>query len=243
MRKFGLIGYPLTHSFSKKYFTEKFQREGITDCVYENFPIPSIEELGKILSGTPGLEGLNVTIPYKQQVIAWLDHHKDTLPIPACNCIRIRNGETTGYNTDIFGFEQSLRTGLRPYHQRALILGNGGATEAVRYVLARLGIGFSIVSRRLHNGSTMVYEDVSEEVVREHLLIINASPVGMYPHTEQYPVIPYQAIGPRHYLYDLIYNPVKTILLQKGEEQGATIRNGADMLVLQAEESWRIWNN
>jgi shikimate dehydrogenase len=243
MRRFGLIGYPLSHSFSKKYFSEKFLREGIVDCEYENFPIPAITDFRKILSVNRGIEGLNVTIPYKQSVIQYLDHYIHTLPIAACNCIKIRDGISTGYNTDIIAFEKSLLTELKPRHQNALILGNGGSAQAVQYVLRKLGIFFKIVSRQIHDGAELVYEDLDEEVIRQYPLIINTTPLGMYPHIGDFPRIPYQHIGSNHYLYDLVYNPGKTLFLQKGEEMGATIRNGADMLIIQAEASWKIWNS
>ena len=185
-----------------------------------------------------------MTIPYKQLVISQLDHHShDTLPIHACNCIKIKHGETTAYNTDIAGFEKSLQKKLRPNQRRALILGNGGATEAVRFVLKKLDIQFKIVSRSLHEGSDLVYEDLNQEMIEESLLLINTTPLGMFPNTDQFPLIPYEFIGPGHLLFDLIYNPGKTLFLQKGEERGATIQNGADMLVIQAEESWNIWND
>jgi shikimate dehydrogenase len=243
MRRFGLIGYPLTHSFSKKYFTEKFDREGWTDCIYENFPIASVDDLKGVLKSHPDLEGLNVTIPYKQLVLGQLDSYRETLPVAACNCIKISRGRTTGYNTDIIGFEQSLLSHWQPHHKKALILGNGGATEAVRYVLGKLGIQYQIVSRQLHAGSTLVYGDLTLDSIRDHLLIINTTPLGMFPATGDCPPIPYEGIGPAHYLFDLIYNPEKTLFLKQGEDRGARISNGASMLVLQAEESWRIWNS
>jgi len=243
MRRFGLIGHPLTHSFSRKYFTEKFQREGRTDCVYENFPIPSLDELDKIIAAHPDLEGINVTIPYKKSVIPYLDSLAESLPVAACNCIRISHGIKVGYNTDIVGFEKSLVKGLMPWHRKALILGNGGATEAVRYVLEKLGIGYLVVSRQLHAGSSLVYSQLTEGLVGDYLLIVNTTPLGMYPSVDESPPIPYEAIGSKHYLFDLVYNPEKTVFLMQGERRGATTRNGAEMLVLQAEESWRIWNS
>jgi shikimate dehydrogenase len=243
MRRFGLIGFPLTHSFSHKYFTEKFEREGLKDCVYENFPVESIDELKNILSSHPDLEGLNVTIPYKQLVLRHLDHVVDTLPVAACNCIKISNGRTTAYNTDIAGFETSLLTRLKPYHQKALVLGNGGATEAVVYVLKKLGITFEIVSREIHDRSTLTYQALTGDMVSDHLLIINTTPLGMYPRVDECPPLPYEALTPQHYLFDLIYNPERTLFLRKGEGRGATVENGYQMLVLQAEESWRIWNS
>ena len=243
MRLFGLIGYPLSHSFSKKYFEEKFKREKIPDCRYELFSLKSIDGLKKIFKEKPNLEGLNVTIPYKQQVLQYLYSSSD-IPkeIKACNCIKIIGGKLFGYNTDVIGFEKSLKPLLKPWHKKALILGNGGATEAVIFVLKKLDINFDIVSRSLHANSTLCYKDLGEQVMKESLLIINTTPLGMYPQTDQYPDIPYEFITDKHLLYDLIYNPAKTLFLEKGEERGATIKNGEEMLVLQAEESWRIWN-
>jgi shikimate dehydrogenase len=243
MRKFGLIGYPLSHSFSQQYFTDKFLREGIKNCRYENFPIASIDEFKKIIKENPDIEGLNVTIPYKQLIIPELDHYRHTLALPACNCIKVKQGETTGYNTDVAGFEKSLSTHIRPQHQSALILGNGGSAQAVQYVLRKLGIYFKIVSRKLGDGAELIYQDLGAEIINEYLLIINTTPLGMYPKTADCPPIPYQYLGSSHLLFDLIYNPVKSLFLQKGEERGAQIQNGWDMLHFQAEESWRIWNS
>lgn len=243
MRLFGLIGYPLSHSFSKKYFEDKFKREGLADCRYELFPLKSIGSLKEILKENPDLEGLNVTIPYKQQVLSFLDSFSN-IPeeIKACNCIKINEGKLFGYNTDVIGFEKSLQPLLKPWHKKALILGNGGATGAVTFILKKLDITYDIVSRSLHANSTLCYKDLGDRVMRENLLIINTTPLGMYPQTDQYPDIPYEFITSNHLLYDLIYNPAKTLFLQQGEEKGATIKNGEEMLILQAEESWRIWN-
>jgi shikimate dehydrogenase len=243
MRLFGLIGYPLSHSFSQKYFEEKFKREKLTRCRYELFPINTIDELVEIVKKFPELEGLNVTIPYKQLVLRHL-HTTKNIPdgLRACNCIKIEKGILNGYNTDVIGFEKSLQPLLKPWHKKALILGNGGATEAVIFILKKSDISFDIVSRSLHTNSTLCYKDLGEQVMKESLLIINTTPLGMYPQTDQYPDIPYEYITSKHLLYDLIYNPAKTLFLQKGEERGATIKNGEEMLVLQAEESWSIWN-
>jgi shikimate dehydrogenase len=242
MRKFGLIGYPLSHSFSQKYFSEKFIKENILDSVYENFSIPSIEELNNILENDPDLAGLNVTIPYKQTVINFLDKATTKLPIDACNCIRIQNKILTGYNTDIIGFEKSLISDLKPYHKNALILGNGGATKAVKYVLKKLQIDFSVVSRKINGEASLNYEDLSKEIIEKNLLIINATPLGMFPNIDDYPKIPYEYLSDKHYLYDLIYNPAETLFLKKAKAKGATIKNGHEMLIIQAEESWKIWN-
>ena len=243
MRRFGLIGYPLTHSFSKKYFTEKFQREGIIDAVYELYPIKDIYELRDILKSNPDLQGLNVTIPYKQLVLRHL-HSSANIPdgLRACNCIKIEKGKAIGYNTDVIGFEKSFKPELKPFHKRALILGNGGATAAVALILDQLNIAYKIVSRKIHNGSSLTYDDLDSSILQAHTVIINTTPLGMYPDVDSAPSIPYQFLSPRHYLFDLIYNPTKTSFLKKGEEQGANIKNGLEMLELQAEESWRIWN-
>lgn len=244
MRIFGLIGYPLSHSFSQKYFEQKFKKEGLTDCRYELYPIPSIENLKEILKKNPGIEGLNITIPYKQQILSWLNSDAG-IPkgVQACNCIKISEKKISGYNTDVIGFEKSFLPLLQPWHKKALVLGNGGATAAVIYVLEKLNIEFNIVSRSLHKGSTLIYGEVDENTMTESLVIINTTPLGMYPQMEQCPDIPYHFINKRHLLYDLVYNPAKTLFLQKGEERGATIKNGGEMLILQAEESWRIWNS
>jgi shikimate dehydrogenase len=242
MRLFGLIGYPLSHSFSQKYFTEKFEREGIKDCRYGLFPLRSVTDLPALLQQHPELHGLNVTIPYKKQVLQYLDS-KNSIPagLDACNCIRIRNGKLAGFNTDITGFEKSLLPLLLPHHQNALVLGNGGATAAVVFVLKKLGIAFRIVSRKLHNGSALTYKDLDESLMVQYTLIINTTPLGMHPHENTCPDIPYQFLNGQHLLYDLVYNPTQTLFLQKGEERGAAIKNGKEMLVIQAEESWRIW--
>lgn len=243
MKKFGLIGYPLDHSFSQRYFTEKFEKEGLYDCSYILFPIKSIDDLNETLNEHTELLGLNVTIPYKQLVISHLNSI-DSLPggIMTCNCIKIIDGKLFGYNTDVIGFEKSLMPLLQPYHKRALVFGNGGATAAIIYVLKKLGIEYEIVSRQLHDGSTITYEDLNEKTIKENLLIINTTPVGMFPNIKDVLPIPYGYTGPQHLFFDLIYNPGKTIFLQKAEAQGATIKNGLEMLKIQAEESWRIWN-
>lgn len=244
MRLFGLIGYPLAQSFSKKYFTEKFEREGIPDCRYELFQIENIDELPGILSAYPELAGLNVTIPHKQSVLKYL-HNTGNLPpgLNACNCIRIENGKLDGYNTDVPGFEKSFVPLLKNYHKKALVLGNGGATAAVKYVLEKAGIKYNIVSRRLHHGSTLTYHDLDEKLIREHLVIINTTPLGSFPAVDNCPDIPYRFITDKHYLFDVVYNPAKSLFLERGEKMGAAIKNGYDWLVIQAEESWRIWNS
>ncbi len=242
MRLFGLIGYPLSHSFSKKYFTEKFAAEGIDNCQYGLFSLAAISELQGLLSAHPELEGLNVTIPYKKQVTDFLDLRAMPAGLAACNCIRIQNGKLTGYNTDVIGFEQSLLPLLKPHHTKALVLGNGGAADAVLFVLDKLKIRYDVVSRSMHKGATLTYNDLDEAIIDSSTVIINTTPLGMYPDVNECPRIPYQYLSAQHLLYDLVYNPAKTLFLQRGEDMGAMIKNGQEMLVLQAEESWRIWN-
>ena len=243
MRKFGLIGFPLSHSFSKKYFTEKFEKEGLNNCSYENFPLPVIDELKQLLS-LPGLEGLNVTIPYKEQVLSFLDYSSDIVKkIKACNCIKIKEGKLFGFNTDVFGFENSLKKKIMSsIHKQALVLGTGGSAKAVIYVLENLGIKFKSVSRK-PSAQSLSYEQLTKEIMPDYKLIINTTPLGMFPNVVEAPPIPYQYLTSDHFLFDLIYNPEKTLFLKKGEEQGTLIQNGYEMLVLQSEENWKIWNS
>ena len=243
MRLFGLLGKTLKHSFSKGYFTEKFAREGLTDHQYENFELESISQLPLLLSQHADLNGLNVTIPYKEEVIPFL-HIQDEVvrKIKACNCIKINNGKLYGFNTDVIGFKQSLEKELKPSHKKALVLGTGGAAKAVQYALDLLDIEYLIVSRTKREG-VLSYEELTGDIISEYMLIINTSPVGMFPKVDEAPQIPYEFITPGHYLFDLIYNPEKTRFLQDGESRGATIQNGHEMLIIQAEESWKIWNS
>ena len=243
MRKFGLIGYPLSHSFSPAFFAEKFAREGYSNCVYESFPIKSIEEFPLLLHD-PQLEGLNITIPYKKKIIAYLDESTDAVTaMGACNCIKIKNGKVKGYNTDVTGFERSLLPGLTGEHKKALVLGTGGAAAAVEYVLKKLQIPFRFVSRNgLAEKNILSYGEVNREILKECRLIINTTPVGMYPAVDECPDINYDELTASHYLYDLVYNPAETLFLKKGAQKGAVTKNGGDMLIIQAEESWKIWN-
>jgi shikimate dehydrogenase len=243
MRRFGLLGYPLSHSFSQKYFTEKFARLGLADCVYENFSLPDIEALSVILKEKTDLCGFNITIPYKKQVLSFLDEVSPVVAaIGACNCVQIKAGKLTGYNTDVVGFEQSLKPFLLPHHTKALVLGTGGASAAVEYVLRKLGIGVQYVSR-MASAHSIAYEQVDEKILATHHLLINTTPLGMYPNITECPDLPYRFITSQHHLYDLIYNPAETQFLSNGKSQGATVQNGQEMLILQAEESWRIWNS
>ena len=242
MRAFGLIGYPLGHSFSKKYFADKFAREGITGNVYELYPLEQIGQVEELLVSNPNLAGLNVTIPYKEQVIAYLDSMSPVVEeIGACNCIHIQDGRLMGHNTDVIGFSRSFLPKLKPHHKKALILGTGGSSKAVAYTLKELNIPFLQVSRNPSEGM-IGYEEIDQSMLEDHTLLINTTPVGMYPDIEKAPAIPYQFIGADHYLFDLVYNPERTRFLQEGALRGARVENGSDMLVIQAEASWEIWN-
>lgn len=254
MTTYGLIGYPLGHSFSRKFFTEKFEKEGI-DAQYLNFEIPSIEEFPEIIKNNPELRGLNVTIPYKQQVMQYLDEiSEEAKAIGAVNVVRIERpspikgemseglrGSLIGYNSDVIGFVESIRPLLKAHHKKALILGTGGASKAIRYGLEeKLGMETLFVSRKAHEGM-ITYEKVTAEVMREYEVIVNCSPVGMYPHVDECPALPYEAMNENNLLYDLVYNPLETLFMKKGAEQGATVKNGLEMLHLQAIASWKFW--
>jgi shikimate dehydrogenase len=244
MNSYGLIGYPLEHSFSKQYFTQKFEKEKITGSVYGNFPLSSINKFPGLIKSNPSLKGLNVTIPYKEQVLNYVDElSKEVEETGAANCIKIREGNLTAYNTDITGFTASFKKKLRPEQKKALVLGSGGSSKAIQYSLKKLQIDHLIVSRSAGKAKYIQYEDLTEELIKTFTVIINCTPLGMSPNTETYPDIPYKFLGTEHYLFDLIYNPAKTLFLKKGGEKGAAIENGYEMLVLQAEESWRIWND
>lgn len=244
MRLFGLIGFPLSHSFSKQYFDLKFEKEQITNCQFQNFSISHISEIKNILNNFPELAGLAVTIPYKKKVIQFLDEATDDVKkIVACNCIKIDGGKLIGYNTDIVGFETSLKKKLSPHHQKALILGSGGAAAAVEYVLNKMHIPSLFVSREVFGKhKTISYASINKEILTDYTLIVNATPVGTFPNVDECPAIPYHLLNNKNHLFDLIYNPDKTLFLQKGEEYGCIIQNGFDMLTIQAEENWRIWN-
>ena len=243
MKRYGLIGYPLTHSLSEQYFTQKFIEEGIEDCVYERFSMPSIADLHEILNSHQDLRGFNITIPYKKEVLAFLtERSKAVEEVGACNCVKIESGKLIGYNTDVIGFENSLIPFLKPSHNRALVLGTGGAALAIVYVLQKLGIEFSYVSRTATIGQ-FSYNDLDASVMASHTLIINTTPLGMFPNIEACPAIPYDLLTPEHHLFDLTYNPALSTFLTKGMQMGATIQNGQQMFVEQAEQSWRIWNS
>lgn len=243
MREFGLIGFPLGHSFSKGYFTAKFAEAGI-DARYENFPLEDIRQFPRLLEEYPHLEGINVTIPHKENVIAYLHHQSPVVAaIGACNCIRIRQGECTGFNTDVVGFERSLSKKLAGHHEAALVLGTGGAAKAVQYVLQQLQIPFTVVSRRADAARNILdYASLNNDLQQRSTLWINTTPLGMVPDIESFPPLNYDLVTDRHYLYDLVYNPAETKFLRFGKSHGAVTENGHDMLIIQAEESWSIWN-
>ena len=242
MRVFGLIGYPLTHSFSGNYFEKKFTELGLSDHRYRLFPLPELTDFHQWVRSIPGLKGLNVTIPHKKSIIAYLDECRLPEGLSACNCIHIESGRLIGYNTDVIGFTESLRPKLPPHVSQALILGQGGAAVAVQFALQSLGISFKTVVRNRITPEQLLYDDLTPELIAAHPLIINTTPLGTFPEVHECPAIPYEGIGSEHLLYDLVYNPAQTLFLQKGLERGATILNGYEMLVLQAEASWSIWN-
>lgn len=242
MIEFGLIGRSLTHSFSERYFTKKFTDEGL-DCRYSNFELASISELPIMLANNPNLLGLSVTIPYKQEIIPYLDELSfEARSVGAVNCVKIVEGRLIGHNTDVIGFKESLLTLLNgAFPTSALILGTGGASQAVQYVLTELGIEYQLVSRDVMKGN-YTYDNIECETVFSHHLIINTTPIGMYPNVDVAPKIPYAYITPSHYLFDLIYNPTLTQFLDYGEQRGAHICNGEQMLKSQAEAAWQIWS-
>ncbi len=247
MKRYGLIGYPLTHSFSVRYFSEKFEREGITDCSYDNFPLEKIELLPRLIAEDERLVGLNVTIPYKEKVIPYLDQVDEEINIiGAVNTIKIirlkGNIRLKGYNTDVFGFGVSLKPFLKEHYRSALILGTGGASKAAAYVLNRLGFEIKVVSRNPRSSNQISYTQVTPEIITAARVIVNTSPVGMYPGVDVCPDLPYEYLTPDHVLFDMIYNPPETMFLTRGRKMGAKVINGLQMLHLQAEKSWKIWN-
>lgn len=245
MDKYGLIGYPLKHSFSKGFFNEKFAAENIA-AEYINFEIPSIKEFKDIIKLNPNLCGLNVTIPYKEQVMPYLDELTDNAKaIGAINVIKFvkskgKNLKLIGHNSDILGFKQSIEPLLEPHHKYALILGTGGSSKAIYHGLKQLNIESTFVSRTPAKGE-MSYSELSPGIMDKYMLIVNCTPVGMFPNVDEAPEIPYGQLGRQHLLYDLLYNPDETLFLKKGKEQGAVVKNGLEMLLLQAFESWNIW--
>lgn len=241
---FGLIGKNISYSFSKQYFTEKFLKLKLYHYDFEIFDIDSIEKLPVLLKENPNLKGLSVTIPYKEEVINMLDDiSEEAKTIGAVNSIRVKNGKLKGFNTDVTGFEKTFKQSLKQHHKSAIILGTGGASKAVKYVLNQLSIPFIIVSRNPKNTDEISYNSLSEHHIKTHQIIINCTPVGTFPAINEAPSIPYQYLTKNHYLFDLIYNPSETLFLKKGKEKGATIMNGFDMLEIQAEKSWEIWQS
>ncbi len=247
MKKYGILGYPLAHSFSKRFFTEKFER-GKVDAAYENFEIDNISKFPEIITENPNLIGLNVTIPYKEQVIPYLNELEDAArEVGAVNTIKISRTETEvylkGFNTDTHGFENSLKPLLKPQHSKALILGTGGASKAVKYVLSKLGIDFISASIEELKENEIRYEEIDSRIMTERLLIINATPLGTFPDVDTSPKIPYELITENHLLFDLVYNPETTKFMKMGLKKGATVKNGNEMLQLQALKSYKIWNS
>lgn len=243
MRTFGILGYPLTHSFSKGYFEEKFLREGITDAEFKLFSLPDIEDLREVLATETNLEGFCITLPHKKNVLQFLTAGNDVVrAMGACNCVRIINGRLYGFNTDVAGFEVSFVAQLQAHHTRALILGTGGAAAAVQYILQKLGIDYRFVSRQKREGQ-FTYDELTREVIEAYPVIVNCTPLGTFPDVTAFAPIPYQFLTPRHYLYDLVYNPPLTRFLEQGQARGAIVKNGHDMLRIQAEANWKIWNS
>lgn len=245
MDKYGLIGYPLIHSFSKSFFNEKFSNEGI-DAEYINFEIKDIDGLPEVLATNPELRGLNVTIPYKEKVLSFLDYISvEARAIGAVNVIRVDHKgddiKLKGYNSDVIGFTKSIEPLLEKFHKKALVLGTGGASKAVNYGLKSLGLETVLVSRFERPG-TIQYKNLTPDIVKEYNVIVNCTPCGMYPHYDECPQLPYEALDSHNILYDLIYNPDQTLFLKKGAEQGAVTKNGLEMLLLQAFASWDFWN-
>ena len=243
MEQYGLIGYPLGHSFSRRFFNGEFFPEHGIEAEYLNFEIPEAEGLLEVVRTHPLLRGLNCTIPHKQAVIPLLDEiSPEAREIGAVNVIRIRDGRLKGFNSDIIGFMDSLRPLLQPHHHRALVLGSGGASKAVWAGLRRLGLEPTQVSRKAGEG-VLSYEMLSPEVMADHTVVVNCSPVGMFPRVDECPAIPYELLSERHLLYDLVYNPLDTLFMQRGRECGATVKNGLEMLRLQALASWKFWHS
>ena len=247
-RIFGLIGFPLGHSFSKKYFKDKFLSENITDADFLNFELENPDDFLKLIEKNPQLEGLTVTIPYKSSFLPLMDEISDEVKeIGALNVVKIQrkrgNVKLFGYNTDIFGFEKFLLEHLQTHHKQALILGTGGSSKAVAYILRKLEINYLFVSRNNSNDKTLLYNDLTKELIQSHQLIINTTPLGMFPNLDSCPNISYKYLMDKHFLFDLVYNPEQTLFMKKGIEQGATACNGYDMLHYQADKAWEIWNS
>lgn len=243
MKKFGLIGYPLTHSFSKQYFERKFGRENIQDTEYQNYPLEHIEEFPALIESIQDLKGLNVTIPYKESIIPYLTELDETAnEIGAVNTIKFIDGKLIGYNTDAWGFAKSLLGMASKDMKKALIIGNGGAAKAVKYVLNRIGIEYTVVSRTKSEG-VLSYEELNDDFISSIQLLVQTTPLGTSPNVNEMPAIPMGAVTPKHKAFDLIYNPEESLFLKSMRERGAKTKNGLEMLQAQAEEAWKIWCN
>ncbi|MBX3163768.1 MAG: shikimate dehydrogenase [Bacteroidetes bacterium] len=243
--QFGLIGKSLKHSFSKTYFEKKFKTLGLENYAYENFELETISDVKKLISETPDLKGFNVTIPYKETIMPFLDNlSEEAKSIGAVNCVLISNKKRIGYNTDVYGFSQSIKPFLDNNHQRALILGTGGASKAVAYALQKTGVEVYFVtsSQTKKTSNTFFYSEINDVVMNAFKLIVNTTPLGMFPNVDDAPNLPYRLFTPQHLAYDLIYNPDQTLFLKQAKERGAITVNGLSMLQLQAEKSWEIWN-
>ncbi len=243
MKTFGLIGKNIEYSFSRNFFNKKFENENI-DAIYKNFDIQSVSDFPDIIKQNPSISGLNVTIPYKETIMAFLDEIDEIAKkIGAVNTIKITDsGKLIGFNTDFFGFSEALKIHLKPHHKKALILGTGGASKAIAFALKELDIDYTYVSRRKHKNN-LSYAEINKEILQDNLLIINCTPLGTFPNIEEFPSIPSQFFNKKHLVFDLIYNPPHTKLLKLALVQGAEITNGLHMLELQAEKAWEIWNN
>lgn len=238
---YGLLGKNISYSFSKQYFANKFKAENISNAAYINFDIPTINDVKNVFTKRD-LVGLNITIPYKEQIIPFLDDLSPSArEVGAVNTVVFQEGKKIGHNTDVIGFRDSLKPLLKNHHKKALVLGAGGASKAISYALNQLDIDQTIVSRKVDD-SHISYSQIDEDVINTHTIIINCTPLGTYPEIHQKPILPYQYITQNHILYDLIYNPKETAFLRLGKEQGATVKNGLEMLEIQAEESWKRWN-
>lgn len=243
MVRFGLIGKDISYSFSRGYFSKKFSNLGLASHSYENFDLSKIDQFKDVMAHNNNIKGFNVTIPYKEQIMSFLSEiDPEAQEIGAVNTIKIENHKTIGFNTDVYGFQKSLEPHLEKHHTKALILGTGGASKAVAFVLKKLGIQYKFVSRN-PTQDQLNYTDLNKEVLSQYTVIINCTPLGTFPNINDKPAIPYNFITPKHLLYDLIYNPEKTAFLLAGEGMGSKISNGSDMLELQAEKSWEIWNS
>ncbi|WP_110493512.1 shikimate dehydrogenase family protein [Candidatus Karelsulcia muelleri] len=241
---YGLVGKNIFYSFSKKFFEKKFKKEKIKNTIYSLYDIKNISFLKKILNNNSNLLGFNVTIPYKEKIMNKIHYiNKKLLKIGSINTVKIINDKTIGYNTDIYGFEKSFKKNLKFFHKKALILGTGGVSKSIMYVLTKLGIKYLFVSRKKKEKNCISYSEISKELIYNYNIIINCTPVGTFPNINECPNIPYKFLSKNHYLYDLVYNPKETLFLKKGKKKGCVVQNGIKMLFLQANLSWKIWNN